>query len=262
MNAPIREVPQAARPAHIGEEEWALRFELAACYRLFSHLGWTEMIFNHITQRVPGDEPQFLINPYGLHYSEVTARNLVKVELQGRVIGESEYPINPAGFVIHAAVHAHRPDAHCIIHTHTTAGIAVACKKDGLRYDNFYSAQFWGSVAYHDFEGVTTDLAEQERLVRSLGSADVMILRNHGLLVTGPSIPEAFIRSWSLQRACEVQLAAASMPGPNHEIPESVLRAIPEQQKPMRAGHSRPFQPVFDAMLRVAGIRREELAGH
>ena len=261
MNAPIRELPLPARPADIGADEWALRLELAACYRLFSHLGWTEMIFNHITQRVPGAEPQFLINPYGLHYSEVTARNLVKIDLQGRVIGESAYPINPAGFVIHAAIHANRPDAHCIIHTHTTAGIAVACKKEGLRYDNFYSAQFWGSVAYHDFEGVTTDIAEQERLVASLGKADVMILRSHGLLVIGPSIPEAFIRSWSLQRACEVQLAAGSMPGPNHEIPESVLRAIPEQQKPMRAGHTRPFQPVFDAMLRVAGIRREDLVG-
>ena len=109
MNAPIRELPQPARPADIGAEEWALRLELAACYRLFSHLGWTEMIFNHITQRVPGDEPQFLINPYGLHYSEVTARNLVKIDLQGRVIGESAYPINPAGFVIHAAIHANRP---------------------------------------------------------------------------------------------------------------------------------------------------------
>jgi ribulose-5-phosphate 4-epimerase/fuculose-1-phosphate aldolase len=261
MNAPIRELPQAARPADITVEEWALRLELAACYRLFSHLGWAEMIFNHITLRVPGDEPHFLINPYGLHYSEVSARNLVKVDLGGRVIGESAYPINPAGFVIHAAVHAHRPDAHCIIHTHTTAGIAVASKDAGLTFDNFYSAQFFGRVAYHDFEGITTDLGEQQRLVSSLGRADVMILRNHGLLVTGPSVPEAFIESWSLQRACEVQVAAGSIPGPNRKIPEAVLRAIPEQRKPMQAGHSRPYQPVFDAMLRVAGIRFEDLAG-
>ena len=168
MNAPIRELPQAARPADISAEEWALRLELAACYRLFAHLGWSEMIFNHITLRVPGAEPHFLINPYGLHYSEVTARNLVKIDLAGAVIGESAYPINPAGFVIHSAIHANRPDAHCIIHTHTTAGIAVACKKEGLAFDNFYSAQFWGRVAYHDFEGVTTDLAEQQRLVASL----------------------------------------------------------------------------------------------
>ncbi|MEO7008598.1 MAG: class II aldolase/adducin family protein [Caldimonas sp.] len=262
MNAPIRELPQAARPAEITQEEWALRLELAACYRLFNHLGWTEMIFNHITLRAPGAEPHFLINPYGLHYSEVTARNLVKIDLRGNVIGTSAYPINPAGFVIHAAIHAHRPDAHCIIHTHTTAGIAVACKKDGLSYDNFYGAQFWGRVAYHDFEGITTDIAEQERLVASLGSADVMILRNHGLLVTGASVPEAFIESWSLQRACEVQVAAGALPGPNHAIPESVLRAIPAQRKPMQAGQRRPYQSVFDAMLRVAGIRFEDIAGH
>ena len=261
MNAPIRELPQIARPADIGAEEWALRLELAACYRLFAYLGWTEMIFNHITLRVPAPESQFLINPYGLHYREVTARNLVKIDVHGNVIGESAWPVNPAGFVIHSAIHEHRPDAHCVIHTHTTAGIAVACKQGGLRHDNFYSAQFFGRLAYHDFEGVTTDLGEQERLVASLGQADALILRNHGLLVVGPTIPEAFMASWSLQRACEVQLAADSMPGPNHPIPESVLRAIPNQQKAMRAGHVRPFQPVFDAMLRVAGIRLEDLAG-
>ncbi len=261
MNAPIRELPQVARPAGIGAEEWALRLELAACYRLFAHLGWAEMIFNHITLRVPGDEPQFLINPYGLHYTEVTARNLVKIDLAGNVIGESAYPINPAGFVIHSAIHANRHDAHCIVHTHTTAGIAVASKQQGLTYDNFYAAQFWGRVAYHDFEGITTDVAEQQRLVASLGEKDVLILRNHGLLVVGASVPETFIESWSLQRACEVQVAAAAMPGPNVPIPEAVLRAIPAQRKPMQKGHSRPYQPVFDAMLRVAGIRLEDLAG-
>lgn len=260
MNAPIREL-HVAKPADIDAAEWALRLELAACYRLFAHLGWTEMIFNHITLRVPGDEAHFLINPYGLHYTEVTARNLVKVDLGGRVIGASAYPINPAGFVIHAAIHAHRPDAHCIIHTHTTAGIAVASKKNGLAFDNFYSAQFWGRVAYHDFEGVTTDLGEQQRLVASLGKADVLILRNHGLLVVGPSVPEAFMESWSLQRACEVQVAAGAIPGANLPIPEAVLRAIPAQRKPMQAGHSRPYQPVFDAMLRVAGIRLGDIAG-
>jgi len=259
MNAPIHQL-EAARPSEYGAEEWTLRLELAACYRLFACLGWTEMIFNHITLRVPGPEPHFLINPYGLHYSEVTARNLVKIDLDGRIVGSSAYPINPAGFVIHSAIHRHRPDAHCIVHTHTTAGIAVASKAEGLSYDNFYGAQFWGRVAYHDFEGITTDLGEQERLVKSLGQAQVLILRNHGLLVTGPSIPETFMESWSLQRACEVQVAAASVPGPNHRIPEAVLRAIPAQRKPMQAGHVRPYQPVFDAMLRVHGIRLEDLA--
>ena len=149
-----------------------------------------------------------------------------------------------------------------MIHTHTTAGIAVACKQGGLRHDNFYC----GAVLRPAWR-ITISRASpptspsSERLVASLGHADALILRNHGLLVVGPTIPEAFIASWSLQRACEVQLAADSMPGPNHPIPESVLRAIPNQQKAMRAGHVRPYQPVFDAMLRVAGIRLEDLAG-
>ena len=261
MNSPNREFDTAGRPAQISAEEWGLRLELAACYRLFAHHGWAEMIFNHITLRVPGDEPHFLINPYGLHYTEVTARNLVKIDVDGRVIGESSYPINPAGFVIHAAVHAHRPDAHCIVHTHTTAGMAVAAKKGGLTFDNFYSAQFWGRVAYHDFEGVTTDLGEQQRLVASLGRADVMILRNHGLIVIAPTVPAAFMHTWTLERACEIQVAAGCIPGPNQMIPESVLRAIPEQRKPMQSGFSRPYQGVFDAMMRVAGIRLEDVAG-
>ncbi|HEY4067674.1 MAG TPA: class II aldolase/adducin family protein [Burkholderiaceae bacterium] len=245
-------------PADMPEQEWALRVELAACYRLFDHLGWTEMIFNHITLRIPGhtpdEAPRFLINPYGLHYAEVRPDNLVKVDLEGRVVGASAYTANPAGFVIHAAIHAGRADAHCVIHTHTTAGIAVACKREGLRFDNFYSAQFFNRVAYHDFEGVTTDRAEQKRLVADLGTADALILRNHGLLVVAPSLPEAFMNIWSLHRACEIQLAADSMPGPNQVIPEAVLRAIPQQRLPMVAGQARRGQLVFDAMLRRAGI--------
>jgi ribulose-5-phosphate 4-epimerase/fuculose-1-phosphate aldolase len=260
VNGTLADAFEHRRPAAIAPAEWQARCELAAAYRLFAHLGWFELIYNHLTVRVP-DSEHFLINPFGLMYREVKAGNLVKIDLEGRKVEPSPWAVNPAGFIVHSAVHAARADAHCVIHTHTTAGIAVACKQGGLRHDNFYSAQFFGRVAYHDFEGVTTDLAEQERLVASLGNADALILRNHGLLVVGPTIPEAFIASWSLQRACEVQLAADSMPGPNHPIPESVLRAIPNQQKAMRAGHVRPYQPVFDAMLRVAGIRLEDLAG-
>lgn len=261
MNAPLRDLAHASRPADIPAEEWTLRLELAACYRLFDYLGWAEMIFNHITMRVPGEEAHFLINPYGLHYSEVTARNLVKIDLKGNVIGHSDYPINPAGFVIHGAIHTHRHDALCVIHTHTTAGIAVACKQSGLTFDNFYAAQYWNKVAYHDFEGISTDLDEQERLVASFGDKHALILRNHGLLVVGPSVPEAYIRMWTLQRACEVQVAASAMPGGNHPIADDVLRVIPQQQKPMMAGQARPGQLVFDAMLRRAKIRLEDIAG-
>ncbi|MBP6816406.1 MAG: class II aldolase/adducin family protein, partial [Burkholderiaceae bacterium] len=131
------------RPAHIPEPEWLARLQLAACYRLFDWLGWAELIFNHITVRVagPGEAPCYLINPFGLHYAEVTARNLLKIDVDGSVIGESAHPVNPAGFLIHSVVHRHRPDAHCVMHTHTTSGMAVACKAEGLRHDNFYSAQ-------------------------------------------------------------------------------------------------------------------------
>ena len=167
-----RDARAASRPDGIDEAEWALRLELAACYRLFDHLGWTEAIFNHITVRVPqpvGATPHYLINPFGLHYSEVTASNLIKIDVDGKAIVPTEYSVNAAGFVIHSAIHAVRDDAHCIMHVHTTAGCAVACKESGLRADNFYSAMLFGEVAYHDYMGVTTDLQEQPYLVEVAG---------------------------------------------------------------------------------------------
>jgi len=246
------------KPDSMTGEEWQARLELAACYRAFDWLGWTELIYNHITARVPGPERHYLINPYGLWYSEVTATNLVKVNLAGEAVDGSRYPVNRAGFVIHSAVHAAREDAHCIIHTHTTAGSAVASKKDGLRYDNFYSATLYGQVAYHDFEGVTTDLAEQPRLVASLGAKPVLILRNHGLLVACPSIPEAFTTYWTLQRACEIQVAMDSMRGDNQQIAQPVLDATPARAAVFRSG-PRPGGMAFDAQLRRAGIRHEDL---
>ena len=203
------------KPEGMNEEEWQVRLELAALYRAFDWFGWTELIFNHITARVPGSDHHYLINPYGLWYSEVTATNLVKVDAKGDTIDGTKAPVNKAGFVIHSAIHAAREDAHCIIHTHTTAGSAVACKKEGLRYDNFYSALLFGQVAYHDFEGVTTDVAEQPRLVKSLGGKPILILRNHGLLVACPGIPLAFRTYWAMQRACEIQVASDAMQGEN-----------------------------------------------
>jgi ribulose-5-phosphate 4-epimerase/fuculose-1-phosphate aldolase len=192
------------------DTERALRVELAACYRVFDLLGWTELIYNHITVRVPGPERHFLINPYGLTYREVTASNLVKIDIEGRPVGPSRHPVNPAGLPIHTAIHAARADAHCVMHMHTTAGVAIACLAEGLSRDNFYGAQLDGAVAYHDFEGITTDPDEKPRLVASLGDKHVLILRSHGLLTCGETIPAAFIRMWALQRACEVQLAALS----------------------------------------------------
>jgi ribulose-5-phosphate 4-epimerase/fuculose-1-phosphate aldolase len=246
------------KPAAMGGAEWQARLELAALYRAFDWLGWTESIYNHITVRLPDAERRYLINPYGLNYNEVTATNLVKVNLAGEAVEGSTYPVNQAGFVIHSAIHAAREDAHCIIHTHTTAGSAVACKKDGLRYDNFYSANLYGQVAYHEFEGVTTDLAEQPRLVRSLGTKSILILRNHGLLVACASLPEAYMVYWTLQRACEIQVATDAMRGDNLPIAQRVLEETPARSQAFRGG-PRPGGLPFDALLRRAGIRYEDL---
>ncbi|WP_156680380.1 class II aldolase/adducin family protein [Sphingomonas profundi] len=233
----------------IGAEEWAARQQLAACYRVFDHLGWVEMIYNHITLAVPGEPEAFLINPFGLHFSEVTASNLVKVDLAGNLLAPSEWGVNLAGFVQHAAFHAHVPDAQCVMHTHTTAGMAVACLEDGLSITNFYAGQLAGKVAYHDFEGITVRADEAPRLIASLGRRRLMILRNHGLLAMGSTVPEAFLRMWALQRACEIQMAAAPMGG-LREIPAEVLavhqRDAGKLGKPGGAGEA-----DFAAMVRL-----------
>jgi ribulose-5-phosphate 4-epimerase/fuculose-1-phosphate aldolase len=234
--------------------EDTLRAELAACYRLFDWLGWTELIFNHITLRLPqppGQEAAYLINPFGLHYAAVTPDNLVAVRLTGEKIDPHAHPVNPAGFVIHSAIHAARADAHCIMHVHTTAGCAVSCKEEGLRHDNFYSAMLFGDVAYHNYEGVTTQLGEQPRLVASLGQRHHLILRNHGLLAVGPDIPTTFMRLWVLQRACEIQLASDAGAGPNRAIAEAVLRQVPATRVAADPGNARK---VFEAMLRRARL--------
>jgi ribulose-5-phosphate 4-epimerase/fuculose-1-phosphate aldolase len=254
----LSEKVRSLKPAGMSAEEWAVRLELAACYRAFDWLGWTELIYNHITARVPGPERHYLINPYGLWYSEVTASNLVKINLAGEPVDGSQYPVNRAGFVIHSAIHAAREDAHCIIHTHSTAGSAVACKKEGLRFDNFYSAILYGDVAYHDFEGVTTDVAEQPRLVASLGNKNVLILRNHGLLVVGTCVADAFIRYWTLERACQIQAATDAMAGENLPIAQAVLEDTPRRVAAFRTA-PRPGGEAFDALLRRAGIRYEDI---
>ncbi|MFJ5265182.1 class II aldolase/adducin family protein [Streptomyces sp. NPDC088387] len=201
-------LPVPPPPASMSDAEWRARLELAACYRVFDHLGWVEMVFNHITLRVPGEENALLINPFGLLYHEVTASNLVKIDHEGRILSDSEWPVNEAGLLIHTALHTSRPDAHCVMHTHTTAGSAVACLADGLDPDNFYAAQLHNLVAYHDFEGITVNPGERERLAADLGDRPLLILRNHGLLALGPTLPAAFAALWTLQRACEIQLAA------------------------------------------------------
>jgi ribulose-5-phosphate 4-epimerase/fuculose-1-phosphate aldolase len=230
--------------------ESELRVQLAACYRIFDFMGWSELIYNHITVKVPGDKEHFLINPYGLHYKEVKASNLVKVDIEGNKVDDSPYPVNPAGMVIHTAIHAARPDMHCIAHTHTTDGMAVACSQDGLRTDNFYSALLNNRIAYHDFEGITVMDDEKPRLAKSLGDKNILILRNHGLLVGGRSIPEAFQSMWGLQRACEVQVATDATGKPNKPISDEVL-AKTEQLLNLQAMGGPSGGLEFDALTRV-----------
>ena len=242
MNAPDH------RPEPSTEAE--LRRELAACYRIFALLGWTELIYNHITVRIPGPEAHFLINTFGLQYSEVTASNLVRIDLQGRVMGESRWPVNPAGFMLHSVIHSGVPGAHCVMHTHTTAGCAVAGSAAGLSMDNFYGAQLHGRVAYHAFEGVTVHADEGPRVLQSMGDKPALILRNHGLLTWGVTIPMAFAMLWTLQRACEIQVAGAAL-GPTVPIPEAVqrkARADALQFDPRHGGG----RDVFDALVRMA----------
>ncbi|MNG89791.1 Decarboxylase NovR [compost metagenome] len=190
--------------------EQSLRLELAACYRLIAHFRMSDLIFTHISLRLPGPEHHFLINPYGLLFDEITASSLVKIDLQGRPVEATPHPVNPAGFVIHSAIHAAREDARCVLHTHTRAGCAVAALECGLLPLNQMSMEFYGKVAYHAYEGIALDMDEQRRLVADLGDKPVMILRNHGLLTTGRSVAEAFLRMYYLEKACEIQLAAQS----------------------------------------------------
>ena len=231
----------------MSDAEWNARVKLAACYRIFDHLGWTELIFNHITLRVAGPEPLFLINPFGLHYREVCASNLVLIDIAGRPVRKSDWPVNRAGFVVHSALHGELPLAHCVMHTHTTTGMAVASLKDGLSPTNFYSAQLHGQIAYHDFEGVTVDEAERSQLLADVGDKRVVILRNHGLLTWGESVEEAFMALWTLQRACDIQIASSAAGALNPIRP-----AVFEQTVKMAAvAEKRLCIDVFAAMQRI-----------
>jgi len=243
------------RDLPVSEAERAARVQLAACYRVFNHLGWVEMIFNHITLRVPGprsdDPPLFLINPFGVHYSEITASCLVLIDIGGNPVRESKWPVNRAGFVIHSAIHGKVDSAHCVMHTHTTTGMAVACQKGGLSPTNFYAAQLHGGVAYHDFEGITVEEGEQARLVASIGQKKAVILRNHGLLAWGPSLPEAFMTLWTLQRACDVQIAASAA-GALQPIRSEVFAQTVRESGP---GEKRTCDDVFAAMQRIVDAK-------
>jgi ribulose-5-phosphate 4-epimerase/fuculose-1-phosphate aldolase len=224
MNAHALEVT----PAQADALEATIRIDLAAAYRLVALFGWDDLVFTHISARVPGPEHHFLINPFGWMFEEITASSLVKVDLDGQVVGETKEMVNPAGFTIHSAVHDARSDASCVMHLHTVAGTAVSSQEAGLLPLNQTSMLLNGKVAYHDFEGVALNHDERPRLVADLGDKSAMILRNHGTLVTGASVAEAFTTMYFLERSCEMQVAAQG--GGPLRIPQDAVQDVVEQQ--------------------------------
>jgi ribulose-5-phosphate 4-epimerase/fuculose-1-phosphate aldolase len=247
---------QAAAPAGIAPEEWQARTRLAACYRIADYLGWTETIYGHITLRVPGPDKHFLINPWGLRYDEVCASNLVKVDLDGNLVGASDWGVNPAGYVIHSAIHGARADVACVFHVHTVAGMAVAAQQRGLLPVSMPATGFWGRIAYHDYEGPSLETGERARLVRDLGTKKVMILRTHGLLTCGASLEEAFILMFRLQRACEVQVAAQAGGAPLVEPPEAVCEESARLTDRFLSGNDAPVGKLeFDSYVRLVDTR-------
>jgi ribulose-5-phosphate 4-epimerase/fuculose-1-phosphate aldolase len=230
------------------EAEWTARQELAACYRIFAMLGWDELIYNHITVAVPGEDGAFLINPYGMHFGEVNASSLVKIDADGnKVDPDNPWHVNRAGFVQHSLFHRALPDVHAIIHTHTTATVAVCSLEGGLQPINFYACYFEGQLAYHDFEGITVRDDEGERLLKNLGDKRVLMLKNHGPVVMARSLPAAFSKYWTLQRACEHQMATLQM-GKAITVPAEVTAVHQRDQK--QAMIPGAGQAEFDAMVR------------
>jgi ribulose-5-phosphate 4-epimerase/fuculose-1-phosphate aldolase len=262
----MKVVSRRAEPrAPMSPAEWKARQELACCYRIFDHFGWTSVIFNHITVRVPGEPGRFLINPFGLLYCEVTASNLVKIDHEGQIVDESVYPVNPAGFTIHSAIHAARPDVNAVTHTHTIEGQAVSAQEHGLLPLSMSGLGFTDQIAYHDFEGISLDLAERERLVKDLGDRNNLILRNHGLLTCGRTLPDAFAAMWRLQEACEVQVLAQNGGGrlvyPGDEVARRTTSQIGRDAEPSTsadraAAKGGVDQLMFDALTRLM-IRKD-----
>lgn len=250
IGSPAIKVVKSVRD-QVSAEEWQARVNLAACYRLTAMYDMTEMIANHISCRVPGSHDHFLINPYGMLYEEIDASSLIKVDLDGNTIfNASDYDVNAAGFVIHSAVHMARPDIDCVAHTHTRAGMAVSAMECGLLPLAQTSMRFL-HVAYHDFEGIADDLGERERLVADLGDHEAMILRNHGLLVVGHTIPAAFNVLFRMERACEVQVMALSCNTKLIYPPREVLEKTYDKMRP------RPDQPARNGELAWPALLRK-----
>jgi ribulose-5-phosphate 4-epimerase/fuculose-1-phosphate aldolase len=218
--------------AQVSDAEWILRCELAAAYRCFAHWGWDDLIFTHLSARVPGPEHHFLLNPYDLAFDEITASSLVKVDMGGQPVMETKHPTNPAGFVIHSALHMAREDAKCVMHLHTIAGQAVSAQEEGLLPASQTSmVAMTGGVAYHDYEGVAVEMDERARLIADMGDRFVMILRNHGVLTTGETVADAFMRMYFVERACQVQVGALAGGGRLNQPPQGTPEKTAAQAK-------------------------------
>jgi len=209
--------------------EQDVRVQLAACYRLIAHFGMDDLIYTHISARVPGREDHFLLNPYGMMFSEITASSLVKIDHHGNTVEPADYPVNHAGFVIHSAVHMARPDIQCVLHTHTRAGVALSCLKEGILPLNQISCAYYNRVGYHDYEGIASNLDERERLVQDLGEKHSLVLRNHGLLTAGRTIPEAFVLMYYLEQTCRMQIDVMSSGGTMEKLSPAVAEYTARQ---------------------------------
>ena len=212
--------------ARFSPEEWAIRVDLAAAYRLVAHFHWDDLVFTHITARVPGPEHHFLINPYGMMFDEITASSLVKIDMQGNKVGESPWPINPAGFTIHSAIHGARHDIECVLHTHTLNGVAVSAQKHGVLPLSQQSIFVLQSLAYHDYEGVALRDDEKPRLVADMGNKSYLMLRNHGLLTVGSTPADAFLHMYLFEATCAIQLRAQNSNRELIRIGDSILGGI------------------------------------
>ena len=235
-----------AMPARMSEEEWRTRCDLAACYRLVDMFGWSDLINTRITARVPGRHDHFLINAYGLLFEEVTASSLVKIDAEGNKIEPSECEVNSGGFAIPSALHRTRPDIGCVIHTHSVGGCAVSMQKDGLLPLNQHALQVIGDIAYHDYAGTGRNPEELKRLLADFGDRHIMVLRNHGLLVVGTSIAEAFVATYRMERACAMQLAFQQSSAAFNPIDDGVVSAA--YARPAGGGRGAKFE--WSALLR------------
>ncbi|WP_114953041.1 class II aldolase/adducin family protein [Sphingosinicella terrae] len=232
----VHQLPIRSVRDQVSAEEWQTRVDLAAAYRLFAVHGWDDLIFTHITARVPGEDDRFLINPYGMLFEEITASSLVKVDRAGAVVLDNGYPVNPAGFVIHSCIHEARHEMGCVMHAHTPASIAVSAQRDGLLPLSQQSTFVLQSLAYHGYEGLAVDEDEKQRLVADLGDRVFMLLRNHGMLTVGRSVADAFLSMYVLESSCRIQLAAQSAGVELHRIPDEILTGVESRQQVVMLG--------------------------